>query len=128
MKKSVKPGKSDGLMDFFGSIRNVRTDGSKTPTTASLEKAITEGPLAERSDLRGDEAGAIVYLRYMGEMLGIPELTREAAIWMQTFISKDRMGRTELIDALKAKIEKEYELARIEAKKEEVQAGRERRV
>lgn len=102
-------------------------DGSKTPTTASLERAITEGPLSERTDLRGEEAGAIAYLRIVGEMLGIPELGREADIWMEVFISRDRQGRVEIIDALKAKVEKEYELARIEAKKEEAQAGRERR-
>lgn len=124
----VEEKKSDGLSDFFGSLRNMRGDGSRLPTSSSIERAVTDGPLPERTDLRGDDVGAIVFLRSMGEMLGVDEYIREADIWMETFISKDRLGRAELIDALKAKIEKEYELARIEAKKEEAQAGRERRV
>lgn len=132
MVRNIRKRKDDGrkldkVTDFLGSLRSMESSGSRTPTTAAIEKALTEGPLYERTDLRVPELGGIVFLRSVGEHLGVPEYTREAAIWMETLISKDRKGRDELTRALIAKVEKEYELARIEAKQAETQAGRDRR-
>jgi len=126
-KRSDEGRKADIVTPFLGSLRGIGSDSARLPTSTAIEKALTEGPLHERTDLRVPELGGIVFLRSVGEHLGIPEYTREAEIWMETLISKDRRGRDELTRALVAKIDKEYELARIEAKKEETQAGRDRR-
>jgi hypothetical protein len=126
-KKSDDGGKADGLETFFGSLRSEGGRGHSFPTTASIERAMTEGPLVERTDYRPDDIRGIVFLSFVGENLGVPEYVNEAELWSKVFISRDRKSREEYTATLIAKIAREAELASIEAKKESIQQGRERR-
>lgn len=121
--KGTPAPKRDKLSELFGSLRSGRT--SMSPTTETVEKHLTSGPLAERTDLFPDDVGGIVFLEFVADQYGIPEAAMEAKLWKEHFISKGRMGRIEDVDMVKAKIQRELEIAEIRAKAEA--SGRERK-
>ena len=122
--KKVKQVKRDRLAEFFGSLRASKT--SMSPTTETVEKHLTTGPLQERTDLYPNDVGAIVFLEWVAQEYGIPEAAIEAKIWKEHFISRGRMGRLEDVDMVKAKIQRELELAEVQARIAAA-AGRERK-
>lgn len=119
----AKP-KLDRVAAFFGSMRLGHE--ALSPTTETIEKHLTSGNLAERTDLdTANDIGGIVYLEWLASAYGIPEATIEAKIWKEHFISRKRLGRIEDVDMVKAKIMSELELAKVRHEVEGL--GRERK-
>jgi hypothetical protein len=121
-KVKGKP-KLDRLAAFFGSMKTGRE--ALSPTTETIEKHLTSGPIQERTDLKPWDIQGIAYLMWLAEVYKIPEAKIEADIWREHFISRDRMGRLEAVEMIKSKIASELELAKIKGTVEAL--GRERK-
>jgi hypothetical protein len=65
----------------------------------------------------GEEVAALVFLKFAGEVYGIPELLKEAELWETELISNDGgKGREQMVNIIQAKIQRELELAEIRAR------------